>query len=294
MTAKKNIYIILTFIIIIGSGFFLTWTTWEITIDKLAEETLEKTAIIASSLDITKVENLLGDTDDLLSYDYLRIKEQLRNIRLSQKTCKFLYIMGQKDDGTVFFFVDSQLEDSPDYASPGLVYTEVSDEYLYTFETGEKQTVGPVTDRWGTIITCLVPIYDHTDSRLIAVLGMDTDIADWYNQILSNCILPVSLTVFIIILAILLILLFNSRQNLKNQYDIKNKITKELKESLTHVKKLQGLLPICASCKKVRDDKGYWNELESYIENHTDAQFTHGICEECAFKLYGYEEISRK
>lgn len=50
---------------------------------------------------------------------------------------------------------------------------------------------------------------------------------------------------------------------------------------------LKGLLPICANCKKIRDDRGYWNQLESYIELHSDAQFSHGLCEECAEKLYG-------
>ncbi len=50
---------------------------------------------------------------------------------------------------------------------------------------------------------------------------------------------------------------------------------------------LSGLLPICLNCKKIRDDKGYWAQIESYIESHSDAQFSHGLCEECAEKLYG-------
>jgi hypothetical protein len=52
------------------------------------------------------------------------------------------------------------------------------------------------------------------------------------------------------------------------------------------VKTLSGLLPICSSCKKIRDDKGYWNRLETYIETRTEADFTHGICPDCARKLY--------
>ncbi|MBI5638939.1 MAG: response regulator [Nitrospirae bacterium] len=52
------------------------------------------------------------------------------------------------------------------------------------------------------------------------------------------------------------------------------------------VKTLSGLLPICASCKKVRDDKGYWRQIESYISEHSETEFTHGICPECGVKLY--------
>jgi PAS domain S-box-containing protein len=59
-----------------------------------------------------------------------------------------------------------------------------------------------------------------------------------------------------------------------------------LKKSLAKVKKLSGLLPICASCKKIRDDKGYWNQIETYIRDHSEAEFSHGICPECSRKLY--------
>jgi hypothetical protein len=50
---------------------------------------------------------------------------------------------------------------------------------------------------------------------------------------------------------------------------------------------LSGLIPICASCKKIRDDKGYWNQLETFIQQHSKAEFSHGICPDCMKKLYG-------
>lgn len=59
-----------------------------------------------------------------------------------------------------------------------------------------------------------------------------------------------------------------------------------LQRALAEVKQLSGFLPICASCKKIRDDKGYWNQIESYISQHSEAEFSHGICPECAKKLY--------
>jgi PAS domain S-box-containing protein len=60
----------------------------------------------------------------------------------------------------------------------------------------------------------------------------------------------------------------------------------ELQDALSKVKTLKGLLPICASCKKIRDDQGYWTSVEVYILQHSTAEFTHGICPECARKLY--------
>ncbi len=60
----------------------------------------------------------------------------------------------------------------------------------------------------------------------------------------------------------------------------------ELEDALAKVKTLSGLLPICASCKKIRDDNGYWNQIETYLRRHSDAEFSHSICPDCARKLY--------
>jgi PAS domain-containing protein len=60
----------------------------------------------------------------------------------------------------------------------------------------------------------------------------------------------------------------------------------DLQEALDKVNLLTGMLPICASCKKIRDDKGYWNQIEIYIRDHSEAEFSHGICPDCAKKLY--------
>ena len=60
----------------------------------------------------------------------------------------------------------------------------------------------------------------------------------------------------------------------------------ELRKALSEVKTLQGLIPICAGCKKVRDDKGYWERIESYLGRHSDLRISHGLCPECARKYY--------
>lgn len=73
--------------------------------------------------------------------------------------------------------------------------------------------------------------------------------------------------------------------NVRN-FQEKEGLILELQGALAKVKTLNGLLPICASCKKIRDDSGYWNRIESYIGKHADVQFSHGICPDCARKLY--------
>ena len=60
----------------------------------------------------------------------------------------------------------------------------------------------------------------------------------------------------------------------------------ELQQALAQIQTLRGLIPICASCKKIRDDAGYWQQVDVYLREHTQAEFTHGLCPDCAAKLY--------
>jgi DNA repair exonuclease SbcCD ATPase subunit len=66
----------------------------------------------------------------------------------------------------------------------------------------------------------------------------------------------------------------------------KERLITNLEEALAQIKALSGLLPICSSCKRIRDDHGNWNQMESYIQKHSEAQFSHSICPDCAEKIY--------
>jgi YesN/AraC family two-component response regulator len=74
------------------------------------------------------------------------------------------------------------------------------------------------------------------------------------------------------------------RKKLENE---EKRLVHELREAIEKIRTLKGLIPICASCKKIRDDQGYWNQVEVYISEHSEAEFSHGICPDCAEKIYG-------
>jgi PAS domain S-box-containing protein len=72
----------------------------------------------------------------------------------------------------------------------------------------------------------------------------------------------------------------------KRAQDERERLINELQRALADLKTLSGLVPICANCKKIRDDKGYWTQVEAYIQEHSEARFSHGLCPDCAAKLY--------
>lgn len=86
----------------------------------------------------------------------------------------------------------------------------------------------------------------------------------------------------IIGLSLILIDITNRKQMEQEQ----DRLISELQKSLEEIKELRGILPICSNCKKIRDDKGYWTQIESYIGKHSEAQFSHAICPDCAEKFY--------
>jgi PAS domain S-box-containing protein len=79
--------------------------------------------------------------------------------------------------------------------------------------------------------------------------------------------------------------LYETTERKKNE-DRVHELIAELRNALAHVRTLRGFLPICASCKKIRNDEGYWERIETYIEEHSEAEFSHSMCPECMEKYY--------
>ena len=73
----------------------------------------------------------------------------------------------------------------------------------------------------------------------------------------------------------------------------RERLMTERQKALSEIKVLSGMLPICSSCKKIRNDEGYWEQLENYISEHSTAEFTHSFCPDCAKKFYkkSHQEI---
>ena len=112
------------------------------------------------------------------------------------------------------------------------------------------------------------------------VLFYVSDIEIIFRYVILGAIVPLFVAPPIIIYyGKLLVKIVNAEERLRER-------AAKLEKALIEIKQLSGLLPICASCKKIRDDKGYWNQIEAYISQHSEAQFSHSVCPECFQKLY--------
>lgn len=220
---------IFLFAFIIGAiltSFFFT----KLTEKKMKMEHLQNAKIIASSLNIDRLNTLTASLEDEGKKDYNRIKTQLKYIRKSLKNCKFVYLMRKKEDGKVVFLVDSQDIGTEDYAPPGLEYTEVPAEYMPAFNSKSEITVGPIEDRWGILITSLIPILDPNSNEQIAVLGMDHDASNWTQSLFIN-VLPTIAAILTLVIAIIILVIIQ-----KNLKKIVSKKTIELYESREGIK----------------------------------------------------------
>lgn len=131
--------------------------------------------------------------------------------------------------------------------------TDVDQRVINRKQPVEIEETVPVGDGMHTFLSVKYPLIGK-DNRVYGICGISTDI--------------------------------NDRKKAERD---KEHLIVQLQNAITEIKILKGIIPICAGCKKIRDDKGYWNLLENYIEAHSDAAFSHGMCPECSDKAYGNE-----
>ena len=189
-------------IAIVAAGTILTcWTVRHI--DRcLRESLLYQARLVAQAIRPERVGTLSGSATDLTSPTYRRLKEQLTATRASIPECRFIYLLGRRADGPVFFFVDSEPAGSEDESPPGQIYAEISDADLQAFTSQTALTSGPAKDRWGTWISAMVPLPHPDGKRLTAVLGMDFSARDWQRK-LFRAALPQIVLTLVMVMALL-------------------------------------------------------------------------------------------
>ena len=210
-TAKHRLKTLALLLAVLSAGACMTWWIVSRADREMRASLLQKTRMIAEAVNVENVLTLSGTGGDLTSPAYQRLKEQLSATLTIYPHCRFVYLLGRKPDGSIFFFVDSEPADSKDCSPPGQVFDEATAGMRRTFTTQTELVEGPYTDRWGDWVSALVPIFEPQtrmggrNGSVLAVFCMDIDARDWNWRILRSAWPPVLLT-----LALALILMAGS------------------------------------------------------------------------------------
>lgn len=186
----RSLTAILPFFVIFVVGVPFAWWTMARADREMREDLLQQTQLVTREVETGAVRELSGTGADISTFAYLRMKEHFAAIRSSNPHCRFVYLLGRKPDGRVFFFLDSERAGSKDESTAGQIYDGATADLRRIFDTKASMVEGPVTDRWGVWVSGLVPVIDPKNGAVIAVLGMDIDARAWKWDIMRAGIPP--------------------------------------------------------------------------------------------------------
>ncbi len=174
---------------------------------------LDEAQLLSKTLNTAQLNALQGNSFDLSSPDYQNLKQELISVRAVHPQYRFLYLLGKNSSGEIFIFANSETSNSPDYSPPGQAYTEAAPEIAAVFENRKPAVIGPVSDRWGTWVSALVPVSEPGTSRVTAVIKIDIPADEWKMDMASRVALPIWLMLGLLA-AIVVLIILNRRQEI--------------------------------------------------------------------------------
>ena len=190
----KNIAVIS---VVISLMIILSWLVAKQTERDMRNDLLTQTVFGANSIDVNLVKRLSGTSSDLTSPEYKLIKHQFASMMKSDKDFHFIYLMGVKPDGKVFFYVDDRLDGSKECSPPGSSYDEAPKEFVQVMKTSNPTIEGPSADSWGNYTSGCAPVIDEATGKPVAIFAIDFNANDWYWNIASRAAFPVGLIIFL-------------------------------------------------------------------------------------------------
>jgi len=189
----------------------LTMTTVERTDKHLRKVLLREVSLVADAVHIELLSNFTGTGRDYANPQYLRLKASMETFLQTEKKNQFIYLLGQKKDGSVFFFINSGEAAPAPSGPPGRIYQELPEKYRRAFASTKSEVIGPFGIPAGSRVSALVPLVNPRTNEVVGVLGIDRDGKEWKKTLLSSSVAPVALTLTLLGIILLLMALRNER-----------------------------------------------------------------------------------
>ncbi len=225
-------------LMILGLAASVAW--WIIQTDlQMRKAILFQMTIAERSLDRKDLKDLKGTQEDEGKESYERLKRQLASIRTANSDYRFLYVMRQREDGTVYFLLDNEPSASNDVASPGEDYNDASPDLKELFKTRKAFVEGPLSDTWGTWVSPLIPIVDTETGDLLGIFGMDVAVKDWNKRIFITVGKHTGSFLLFFICAASIITIISKRREEKRLISINRQLEEEKKRADAMMEKAQ-------------------------------------------------------
>ncbi len=198
MHSRRSRIVLTIALAFVAAGCLLTWLTVRAADRDMRANLLRRTRLVTEAVSLDEIATLSGTEADLQNPHYQRLRDQLTIATQVDPKCHFLYLMGRKPEGGVYFLVDTQgastFGASSPSATPGEAYDDASQELIAVFDHGEAFAEGPLPDEWGTWVSGLVPLKDPVTGVVRAVLGIDIDAKTWKWDLTRAALPPTLLT----------------------------------------------------------------------------------------------------
>jgi PAS domain S-box-containing protein len=203
---RKIIPEVILFLLILIAGIIYLNYTWMRIEKKNQENALEIAKSIEILLPIELLDSLDAIPEDSLKNEYLLTKSKLVSLMPVNPESRFTYLYTIKN-GKIIIMVDSEPSSSPDYSPPGQEFTEADSLYYDAFYDNKEIVTKPVSDRWGTWISVLIPVIDKKSGEVVAVFGMDFNAKSWSKNLFLEITQSSAIILLIFLLFLILILL---------------------------------------------------------------------------------------
>lgn len=238
----KPIYLIL-FIIFIYIGLVFIVSIWKENIEKTKNEALQLALTAEVGFQKSNISKLNINESDLELLKYKEIKNSLMNLVKLNNEFQFAYIFTKRND-KIYFLADSEPSDSEFYSPPGLEFTEANEDTYLPFQNGQPLVSKPISDRWGTWISVLIPMKDLETGEIIAVFGVDYPAKSWNDHAVSHTIESGLIVICILLLIIAFYIVFIRNSELREEKLKLQEIGEKLKLSEMQFKAIFNQVPI--------------------------------------------------
>jgi len=189
---KRTIQVLMmvTLIAVLSSGVFAGWMSMCEEDGYMRSELLRQARLFAETVNMGGIHALKGDPSDLSRPEYRRLKDQFAAAAGTFRGSRFLYLVGRRPGGDVFFYLDSGKPGSENESPPGQVFSESAPRFLPVFEENRPVVAGPVSDRWGTWVSAWHPVVDPASGGAVAAIVIDFDAEYWRQTVRDAAILP--------------------------------------------------------------------------------------------------------